>query len=448
MSGFAKDFIYQSIQDAKLSRLNERRKDILKKIDFYSGTSIDEYIKGYFDEPFDEVPVYEMNITKKFINKMSKIYTLGAVRNSSKKYRDLTKRKDASFKQIERMTRLLGSMATQVTYDETKGFCYHPIYFFIPHFNGNDPFNPVAISYPILPPVDDPSFYDGSENFAYFDDEWYLEFTMDGKIVREDFHGLGRMPVVFTHRESQLDSFFVEGANDIINCNTHVNITLTELQLGLRFQMFGQQWATGVPEGNAVARTGTDTIISLPEGANYGIASPGGDLRSVIDALKFQIELVAQSNHMFVQFAQDGGETPSGIALQIKDLESFEDFKDDIELWRQYENDFYETERIIASASGFSLPAKFGIDFIEPEYPKTEQEQILRDDWDLRNGQTTLAEIMVRENKDIALDEAEKKIQENLEKNVTQLTTFTPPQLQTNEGEESENEDDDTDGRD
>ena len=256
------------------------------------------------------------------------------------------------------------------------------------------------------------------------------------------------MPVVFTHRESQLDSFFVEGANDIINCNTHVNITLTELQLGLRFQMFGQQWATGVPEGNAVARTGTDTIISLPEGANYGIASPGGDLRSVIDALKFQIELVAQSNHMFVQFAQDGGETPSGIALQIKDLESFEDFKDDIELWRQYENDFYETERIIASASGFSLPVKFGIDFIEPEYPKTEQEQILRDDWDLRNGQTTLAEIMVRENKDIALDEAEKKIQENLEKNVTQLTTFTPPQLQTNEGEESENEDDDTDGRD
>ena len=160
------------------------------------------------------------------------------------------------------------------------------------------------------------------------------------------------MPVVFTHREHQVDSFFVEGASDIINCNTHVNITLTEMQLGLRYQMFGQPFATGVPEAEMTARGGSDMIISLPEGANFGIAMPGGDISAVVEAVKFQIELLAQSNHMFVQFAQDGGETPSGIALQIKDLESFEDFKDDIELWRQYENDFYDVEKSISSAQG------------------------------------------------------------------------------------------------
>ena len=203
--------------------------------------------------------------------------------------------------------------------------------------------------------------------------------------------------------------------------------------------MFGQPFATGVPEADMTARAGSDMIISLPEGASFGIASPGGNLQSVIEAIKFQIELVAQSNHMFVQFAQDGGETPSGIALQIKDLESFEDFKDDIELWRQYENDFYEVEKAVGDPYGIKLPNKFGVDFIEPEYPKSEQEKVLRDDWDLKNGQTTLAEIMIRENKDITIEQAEKKVEENLEKNVIQLTSFTPPQLQNNIEEDSEN---------
>ena len=440
MAQYAKDLIAQSIQDHKLNRLNAKRKEIEVYLNFYTGTSMHQYIKPYFDAiPFQEVPVYEMNITKKFINKMSKIYTLGAVRNVNKKYSNYTSKKDVSFKHIERMTRLLGTVATQVTYEMDR-FCYHPIYFFTPHFDPSDPFNPIAISYPLAVPIDDPSYTVGEEAFAYIDDEFYIEYDKKGNVAKEEFHNLGRMPVVFTHREHQVDSFFVEGASDIINCNTHVNITLTEMQLGLRYQMFGQPFATGVPEAEMTARGGSDMIISLPEGANFGIASPGGNLQSVIEAIKFQIELVAQSNHMFVQFAQDGGETPSGIALQIKDLESYEDYKDDIELWRQYENDFYEVEQAVGDPYGLKLPNKFGVDFIEPDYPKSESEKIQRDDWDLMHGQTTLAEIMVRNNKDLTLEEAEMKTQENLEKNLERLKLFTPPQFQNNNEEESEND--------
>ena len=45
-------------------------------------------------------------------------------------------------------------------------------------------------------------------------------------------------------------------------------------------------------------------------------------MQSVIENIKFQVDLVAQNNHLYVQFAQDGGETHSGIALKIKDLEA------------------------------------------------------------------------------------------------------------------------------
>jgi hypothetical protein len=231
------------------------------------------------------------------------------------------------------------------------------------------------------------------------------------------YHALGRLPFVFLHREHQIDSFFVEGAMDIINCNQHVNITLTELQLGLRFQMFGQPFATGVPEAGSMTRGGTDSTIVLPEGATYGIASPQGNIMDTIQALKFQIELVALSNHMYIQFAQDGGETPSGLALQIKDIESMEDLKDDIELWRGYEFNFFEIERLLAEQSNVSIGKDFGVDFIEVEYPVSTQEKIMRDDWDLQNGQTTLAKIMVRDNKDLSLEEAQRIIEENLATN-------------------------------
>ena len=69
MAKYAKDFIVQSVQDFKMQRLNQKRKEVECYIDFYSGTEIGKYIKPYFDAvPFQEVPVYEMNITKKFIS--------------------------------------------------------------------------------------------------------------------------------------------------------------------------------------------------------------------------------------------------------------------------------------------------------------------------------------------------------------------------------------------
>jgi hypothetical protein len=413
MSIYAKDYINQSLQDYKVGRLRQKRIEIEKYLDFYTGTSINQYIEPYFDsESHQEVPVYEANITRKFINKLSRIYTLGSKRNANESYELFTKNKDATFKHLERMTRLLGTVAVNIAFDNELGFKYKPIYYFVPFFE-EDALIPVAISYPILPGYDDPS-QANDEMFAYWDDEFYIEYNADGIVMKEVFHGLGRLPFVFLHREHQIDSFFVEGAMDIINCNQHVNITLTELQLGLRYQMFGQPYATGVPDAGAMVRGGTDATIVLPEGATYGIATPGGNIVDTIEALKFQLELVALANHLHIQFAQDGGETPSGLALQIKDLEAIEDLKDDIELWRDYENKFFQIERLLAEQQGASIGNDFGIDFIEMEYPTSTQEQILRDDWDLRNGQTTLAKIMVRDNKDLNIEQAQLIVNENM----------------------------------
>ena len=411
------DIIQESVKDYKLAIAKERRNEIRKLLDYYTGTETEKYIDDYFSaDAFREIPLYNANFTRRFINKMSRIYTVGASRNVSDSYSSLTRRKDAKMKHIERMTRLVGTVATQVIYrDDLPQPCfdYRPVYYFDVHLHEN-PFSPVAITYPILMNVNDIADTEKLQ-YAYWDNERYIQYDEDGNIMQEYLHGYGVIPFLFTHREDQVDSFFVEGANDIVSCNEQVNITMTELQLGLRFQMFGQPFITGMYGDKKLERAGSDTILDLPEGSTFGIAAPEGDIQAVIESVKFQLDLVAQNNHLYVQFAQDGGETPSGIALKIKDLERFEDYQDDLDLYRMYEHDLYEIEKKIASYNNIALPEELKIDFNEPEYPKTVQDQILMDEHMLKHHMIDEVGLLMKYNQDLSQSEAESIIMANRE---------------------------------
>jgi len=405
--------IKDSLNVLKIENHRKRESYVHKLLDYYNGSNTKYYIENRFDlDAFREVPPYEANITKKFINKMSRIYTVGADRNVNERYDNLSVLKDAKMKHIERMTRLVGTIATRIMFvdGEMPHFDYQPIYYFHPFF-GADPFKPIAISYPLMHYTEDASNSDSCQ-YIHWNAESYIIFDESGKVLEEAEHGYGILPFVFNHREHQSDSFYVEGANDICNANEHINITMTELQLGLRFQMFGQPVVSGADLGNN-QRFGSDVILELPEGANYNILSPAGDIEKVIENVKFQMELVAQNNHLSVQFAQDGGETPSGIALKIKDLESFEDYQDDLALWSQYEHEIYQIERNIARTLNIGMPEALKIDFNEPEYPMTVQDQIALDNHRLSLGLVNKAELMVEYNKDLTIEEANAKLTAN-----------------------------------
>ena len=310
-----------------------------------------------------------------------------------------------------------------------------------------DAYTPAAIMYPLLMQPEDVSYTNKLE-YAYWDESIYAQYDSDGNIIDEYEHGYGVLPFVFTHREEQIDEFFVDGANDIVDCNEQVNIAMTEMQLGLRFQMFGQPFMTGVDSDKRIERAGSDQIIDLPEGATFGIVSPAGNIEAVIENIKFQVDLVAQNNHLYVQFAQDGGETPSGIALKIKDLERFEDYQDDIELWRMYEHELYHVEREIAAYNSIDLPETLKLDFNEPEYPKTIQDQIAFDEHRLKHYMIDDADLLMEYNKDLNRNEAEKIVEKNKEKREEKINGMfgdNNPQENLNEDEKPEEVEENTD---
>jgi hypothetical protein len=420
MANTAEEIIKNSIKELKQVQSKARRDEVRKMLDYYTGTSTSEYIRRYFNaDSFREIPHYESNFTKKFINKISRIYTVGANRNVNKSYDSLTDVKDVRMKHVERMTRLIGSIALRVMWvtdenGENPMFDYRPIYYFDPYFH-SDPFEPTAIVYPMNAPVNDPGATEKLK-YCYWDSEIFRIVDENGHILQDTKHGYGVLPFVFLHRENQIDSFYVEGSQDIVSANEHVNIAMTEMQLGLRFQMFGQPW-TNLDSDKPVARTGSDEILMLGDGGQFNIASPQGSINSVIENIKFQIEMVAQNHHLWVTWAEQGGEVPSGISLMIKDLERHEDFIDDIELWRLYEKQIYKKEQAIAEFNFTSLPDKFAVDFNEVEYPTTAQDKIMLDEFSLKHNLITEAKMMVRDNKDLSIEQAQKIIGDNKEVN-------------------------------
>ena len=428
----AEQIIKESVAESKYYNQKARRDWVRRMLDYYGGNDTSAYIDRFFDsKAFQEIPCYNANFTRRFVNKMSRIYTVGANRNVSEQYSQLTIKKNARMKHIERMTRLIGTVATQVIYKEVNGmayFDYRPVYYFDVHLD--DAYTPNAIMYPLLMHPEDAMNTDKLE-YAYWDESVHIHYDESGNVLDSYEHGYGVLPFLFTHREEQIDEFFVDGANDIVDCNEQVNIAMTEMQLGLRFQMFGQPFMTGVDSDKRIERAGSDQIIDLPEGATFDIVSPAGNLESVIENIKFQVDLVAQNNHLYVQFAQDGGETPSGIALKIKDLERFEDYQDDIDLWRLYEHELYYVEREIAAYNNINLPEKMRLDFNEPEYPKTVQDQILLDEHRLRHHMLDEVDLLIEYNKDLSRAEAEKIVEKN-------RIAMEDPHLQAMEGNSEE----------
>ena len=334
MNDLALDLIQESLKEQKQMYAKGRRDAIYKLLDYYAGDNTAQYIEDRFSaDAFREIPVSEFNVTRRMIDRMSRIYTLGAQRNVSDRYDDMIHNKPFKMKHMEKMTRLIGTIATQVVFKQTPKphFNYNPVYYFDAFFE-DDPFVPSAITYPMVQNVVDVTDVAGLQ-YCYWDKECFIKYDENGMVLEEQMHNYGILPFVFTHREHHLNEFFVAGAYDIVAANEQVNILLTEAALGMRFQMFGQYVIEGMYEEERLMRAGSSEIMVVPEPAKLDIKTPKANVREAIDLIKAILDLTAQNNHLWITFAEDGkSDRPSsGVALKIKDLERFEDFQDDIE---------------------------------------------------------------------------------------------------------------------
>ena len=319
---YANNLIKQSIKDMKYENNQSRYRFIDKLLDYYQGDDTGKYIRQYFKATaFQEIPLMSYNVTKRMIDKMSRIYTLGASRTLSEKndeYQSLTRFKDFKMKHIEKMTKLVGTMAVQVSWKENgqglQYFEYTPFYKFDVILNPDNPLEPQALIYPMMMPSDD-STVAPDPLYCFWDHKYKIIYSSEMTELERYENPYGRIPFVFFHRDHQIDNFFCYPAFDIISVNEMINILFSEMNLGMRFQMFVQYVATGLYQDEKIQRAGSDEIIVMPEGTDLSIVSPSVNVGDALKLARAMLELVAQNNHLNISFSETNKDRPSsGIA--------------------------------------------------------------------------------------------------------------------------------------
>ena len=107
-----------------------------------------------------------------------------------------------------------------------------------------------------------------------------------------------------------------------------------------------------------------------------------------------------------------------------------------------YEHELYYVEREIAAYNNINLPEKLKLDFNEPEYPKTVNDQILLDEHRLKHHMLDEVDLLMEYNSDLSRKEAEKIIEKNKESRqeaVNEMFNGNNP-LENKENDEKEEE--------
>tara|TARA_Y100001938_G_scaffold58720_1_gene82170 strand:- start:1957 stop:3276 length:1320 start_codon:yes stop_codon:yes gene_type:complete len=374
----ARDVIEESIKKLKWdnqSAILDLRDEAL---DYYTFNNTAKYIDQYFAGTLQqEIPIYNVNLTKKLINRISLVYKDAPIRDvENDSYYELTQDKDWKMKSFERVHNLLGTIAIHTCWEDGR-FVYHPIMNFVPIMDPYNPLKPIGLTYPLNKATAD--WRNAEEDlYVYWSAEEHYMFDSTGKTIRvneDNINPYGILPFTFIQPNHMVDEFWNEGAMDISLGNKQIDLAMTMLQHHIR-TAGGQFVIEGRVDANNI-QLGLNKVVVIDEGTMNNVSS-NTDVTSIKEGIEFQLKTIAFNNNLNFDFGLSGSK--SGVALKIENLELLEAREDEVEKWRRAEKDIYEVERqILQVETGQQLPDGIALDYAEVKFPDFERE---REEWD------------------------------------------------------------------
>tara|TARA_R100000234_G_scaffold22889_1_gene12900 strand:- start:3679 stop:5031 length:1353 start_codon:yes stop_codon:yes gene_type:complete len=426
------DLSKDAVQNALKQKLkyveDERVKERDYLLDFYEGINVEHYVGGFFGaETLRQVVTPQNNLTKRVCTLRAMTYKKPPRLRTSDAYIDTIDihSLNAQRRLLERLTFLLGTMAFRSKWNErTQKIEYETLPHFQPLFlAGESRDKPVGIVYPI-------EFQGNARNNDPVHAVWtearngqpgqhYLvdESARIISVNDQDLNPYGLMPVTFCHRYPPIRDFDVGNALDVAQTDLAVNVALLEISIAIKYGCMGIKFVSGVDDASRIT-IGTDKILYLPEGANFGVASSGGSLSDIIDGTRFLVETTLNNNHIRAKYARDNsGNAPSASALLIEEIENLNEREAMTEdTWRPWEQRRFLVDRqIIQTETGRSISEDYSVDFLEPNYALTPETEVLLWDWRIKNGLSTKEEWFMYNNPDYSPEDLEEFSQRQID---------------------------------
>ena len=374
----AKDIVEESIRQLKWNNQSAMLETRDEALDYYTFNNTAKYIDQYFSGTLQqEIPIYNVNLTKKLINRISLVYKDAPIRDvENDSYYTLTQDKDWKMKSFERIHNLLGTIAIHIAWEDG-AFKYNPIMNFCPIMDPYNPLKPIGVTYPLNKATGD--WRQTKEDiYVYWSAEEHYMFDSAGKVIKineDNINPYGVLPFAFIQPTHIVDEFWNEGAMDIALGNKQIDLAMTMLQHHIR-TAGGQFVIEGRVDANNI-QLGLNKVVVVDEG-NMSNISSNTDVTSIKEGIEFQLKTIAFNNNLNFDFGLSGSK--SGVALKIENLELLEAREDEVEKWRRAEKDIYNIERqILAVETGQQLPDGITLDYAEVKFPDFDRE---REEWD------------------------------------------------------------------
>lgn len=419
-----KKSIYQSKWDANQKTKERWLSDRLDALNYYNGRTR-EYVTPFFsDSTLSKVPVANINITKRIIDRISLCYQVAPIRNvTNDSYSDFVRDKDHKLQRFERLVNLLELVLIKPRWRDGK-LEYDIITDFEPEFGGDDPMIPTAFTFPLQSRA---SVTNTDEQiWAYWSDTEYFMFNKsdnDKKINNNwnDENPYGIMPIIplFKNGRPETNYLDTDASLDLCQGNLAINCATTTAQANLMFQSFGYVWVSGEVDNN-VLEVSPDKITKLQVDSNMGVVTPPDSINSINEYIKTQYKLLAQNYHISTSFVDGGEQASSGVSLRLRNLELQESRKSSLEIYKKFEQELFQLERIMILAhTGTDIGELELVDFSESVEILSDQEQRERDEFDLAKGLIDEIDILTRRNPDWSREDAEEYLAERKKSNST-----------------------------
>jgi hypothetical protein len=423
--------ILKSVQDAYNNYIDKQDTKLMESLDFYYNQNLDTHLEQWFaSESLSQVPPFAQSCVPRFSKARMMLYKDSPDRliagEINDDYKDLAYRLNTKTREFAELSWLLGSCWMKTIFNERKQ----------------------RLEYEVLPSVKEYYFYGESEPYGYsYEIEsqsaaekryvfWsedrdgvpgmHFEFDQKGK----RFSIMGNEEMINPYGLNPLSKvMFTSNAYDVVRAALHIAMAMTEVALGTRSRL-GQPVFTGIEEGQSKLRTGIDSAIILPEGATFDYKAPAGSLTEMIEAVKAMANQTAENNQLRIRWGESGGNAPSGESLRIMEIENLEARKSDETIFREWEHNRYEIDRVVLETHGvINLSEDYGVDFGEVSYPMSPQEERAWLDWKLNKGVMTQKDLILYFNPDMSEEELEDKLSEVKEevKATTEATTPKQP---------------------
>jgi hypothetical protein len=199
---------------------------------------------------------------------------------------------------------------------------------------------------------------------------------IDGNM--ENTNPYGVLPFVPLFDRLPDDQFFLPGGDDLMEAQDAVNVALANLWRSVESQAHGQAWASGI-SANEVLQFGPDRAIALPQGGQFGFASPNSPIASILSAIEFVLRQTAATHGVGSDVFDLSKVAESGSAKHAGRLDLKEERLDDIAMWRVAEARLFEVlKAVVNTHQPGTIPegATLAVDFAELQDQLTEAEQL------------------------------------------------------------------------